>query len=585
MIFMKTFKKLTTALLTAMLVLSTTVTGVSATETTDLVTTESTQVEVHEGDTVNFWVEVAIPEGQPDVTGWTVDMYYDEAIFDVNADFADGNGFASGDAAIDYALGTSSVEAELPGGNLTTGCFKDGWASFADANYYGFDYVGNTSKVICIQLKAVASGTATLAYKMRDIVDSELSDTSYIDKTSYQLIGGAEGALKYNVVCNHSTLPTDKVGVFGDVNVDFTEVDTNIYSGTADLDAGTYTFRVNEFGTQMCFGYSYTDTMYNVQYSPDYKSATTLTATGGRYTFTYNTSTNRLTIKFKPYADLVELFGDINVELVRTSSTSTIYTGSARVEAGSYTFKINDQGVEKGFGYTFEDVVYNVAYNEAWTGATTFNATGGIYSVKYDASTSQLTFKHATPGVGDVRVFGDINVDLVKDYGTLYSATQALEAGTYEIRVDSFGETLCNGSEFTDTIYKVEYKSEWKSATKFNATAGKYTFRFDSATNQLTILYAPLEEKVSIFGDIELELTSSDSVKYTGRTTLAAGTYSFRVDDFGITYCCGGTFTDAMGSVQYSSEYKSATTFVATGGDYGFSYDKTTHKLTVYKIG
>ena len=238
-------------------------------------------------------------------------------------------------------------------------------------------------------------------------------------------------------------------------------------------------------------------------------------------------------------------------------------------------------GTQMCYGYTFDDHVYKIVYNADWTSATTFNANGGLYSFKYDTETNELTVQHTAEGVGDVRIFGDIELNLIKDYGTLYSVTTTLTAGTYQFRVDELGTTYCNGSTFTESIYEIAYSSDWKSATTFNVEDGKYTFRYDTSTHQLTVLYAPLEQKVSIFGDIELELTNSTGTYYTGTVTLEAGTYAFRVDEFGITMCYGGTYTDTMSYVTYSSDFSSATTFNATGGDYTFTYNTETNRLSV----
>ena len=102
-----------------------------------------------------------------------------DTIFAPNTDFADGYGFAAGNFAVNYVLGLSEVEPDLPGGSLTQGTFhkEEGRASFSDANPNGLKFKGKTTKVICIELDAIASGTATLSYRMRDLVDKlDLSD-------------------------------------------------------------------------------------------------------------------------------------------------------------------------------------------------------------------------------------------------------------------------------------------------------------------------------------------------------------------------------------------------------------------------
>ena len=434
-----------------------------------------------------------------------------------------------------------------------------------------FDIVGSGDTTVDLDVDII---TATTATGYDDLNEAEDIDLVYFDEVmsdGFQLRAEAEV----------SGEEASDVSIYGDINLDLTSDDATTYTGTVDLDEGTYTFRVSESGTAMCNGSTFTDTIYNIPYYSEFKSATTLNVSGGRYTFIYNASTNCLTVKYKPYSELVEIFGDINVELVKGSGS--VFTGSARLEAGSYDFRINEMGTQMCFGYTFDDHVYKIVYNANWTSATTFNANGGLYSFKYDTDTNELTVTHTAEGVGDVRIFGDIELNLTKDYGTLYSVTTTLTAGTYQFRVDELGTTYCNGSTFTESIYEIAYSSDWKSATTFNVEDGKYTFRYDTSTHKLTVLYAPLEQKVSIFGDIELELTNSTGTYYTGTVTLEAGTYAFRVDEFGITMCYGGTYTDTMSYVTYSSDFSSATTFNATGGDYTFTYNTETNRLSVTK--
>lgn len=176
-------------------------------------TTASTTVTVKEGDTVNYWVKVYVPSSVTDMCGWTVDMYYDTTMFKVNSDFADGNGFASGTAAINYALGKSSTAVALPGGNMTQGTFETaGVASFSDMHPTGLGMSGKTTKLICIQLVALKDGTGTLAYRMRDLIDSNLKP--YVDE-AYQATGSVSFAHEVEVI--QAEQPTY---VMGDLNKD-----------------------------------------------------------------------------------------------------------------------------------------------------------------------------------------------------------------------------------------------------------------------------------------------------------------------------------------------------------------------------
>ena len=417
-----------------------------------------------------------------------------------------------------------------------------------------------------------ADGTLTLSYVAEELPTEPVTDPTEpeTDPTEPETTAPIDN-------------PAEKVSIFGDINVELAEEDTNIYTGSINLDAGTYTFKVNVFGTEYGYNGKYTDTIAGIPYSSSYKAATTFTATGGKYTFRFNTKNNMLTIKCKPYSELVELFGDINVELFKASGS--VYSGSARLDAGEYTFRINEMGQQMCFGYKFTDSVVGIEYKDSWTGATTFVATGGIYTINYDTETNKLTFMHAPKGLGEVRIFGSLGLDLAVENGTsYYSATTSLAAGEYTFRIDELGTTMCFGGKFTDSIYEYEYKSEWKGASTFTATGGKYTFRYNAETNKLTISRAEIEQKVSIFGDINFDLATTDDVVYTGVVTLEAGTYTFRIDDFGTTYCFGGTFKNSIDKV-YSSSYKAATIFEANGGDYKFTYNKNTHKLIVLSVG
>ncbi|MEE0266349.1 MAG: carbohydrate binding domain-containing protein [Acutalibacteraceae bacterium] len=379
---------------------------------------------------------------------------------------------------------------------------------------------------------------------------------------------------------------TSSVSITGDITLALKETESNIFTGTTELQAGTYSFNVDSNGTTLGMNYTYTDTA-TIDYSAGYKTPSKLVAKGGRYTFTYNASTKILKIKYKAFDDIVELFGDINVELVKSSKDSTVYTGSARIEAGTYSFKINDQGTKMGFGFAFDDVVYDVEYKASYSSATTFNATGGIYSVKYDTATNKLTFRHAPKGLGDVRIFGDINLPLAGQGNNIYSATKTLDTGIYQFRIDSLGTTVCNGYEFTNGINGAEYKAEWKGATTLRVTAKqKFTFIFDTATNRIKVLGSPIDTtKVLVaFEDSTLELKSTDGVNYKATTALEAGTYSFRIDEFGVTLGYGGTFTDSISGIKYNTGYLSATAFTATGGSYRFSYNVNTDVLKVTKL-
>ena len=66
-------------------------------------------------------------------------------------------------------------------------------------------------------------------------------------------------------------------------------------------------FNVAHNGALLGFNSTYTDTA-TIDYSAGDSPATKLNATGGKYTFIYNTSTKSLTIEYEP----AQLLGDVN---------------------------------------------------------------------------------------------------------------------------------------------------------------------------------------------------------------------------------------------------------------------------------
>ena len=437
-----------------------------------------------------------------------------------------------------------------------------------------FDIIGSGNTTVDLNVEVI---TATEAKSYDDILDGA-SDVGLV------YFGQAKSdEFSFTSAATITSKATTDVSVFGDINLPLEEADTNVYEGSIELQAGTYKFNVNNNGTTLGGNVTYTDTAV-IDYSAGYKAQTTLIATGGRYTFSFNASTKKLTIKHKAFDEIVELVGDINAELVRPNKNTTVYTGTIRLEAGTYSFNVNEYGELYGIGYSFNDSIYNIAF--VYKSAATFNATGGIYSVRYDVSTNVLKILQAPAGLGDVSVFGDISLPLATQGNGVYSAQTILEAGSYEFKVDAFGTFYGNGSAFTNTI-NVNFDSKWKAAATLNVSSKlKFTFIFDTNTSKVKVFNAPIDTtKVKVaFDDIDaLVLSSTDGVTYTGKVTLAAGTYTFRMDEFGTPMGGKYEFTDSKNNMVYNASYASATTMTATGGTYTFSYNASSNTLKVTK--
>ncbi|MEE0264605.1 MAG: hypothetical protein UD936_03165, partial [Acutalibacteraceae bacterium] len=279
------------------------------------------------------------------------------------ADYGDGEDFENiGDYVFEDGTVTATFnETSYVGVKTTdnaTWFMTDGWAGeVKEVTLYDSDTLDDTADKLMIP---VTPGTET--------------------KATFTLVENEDGTLTLSYTAE--TILPEKMSIYGGINVDLTETDENIYTGVTELQAGKYTFNLNDMGTVRGMNYTYTDTA-TINYSAGYKAASTINVSGGRYTFTYNATTKILRIKFKSFEDIVELFGDINAELVRPNKNTTVFTGTIRLDAGAYKFNVNEHGEIFGRGYTFEDTIYNAEF--IYKAAATFNATGGVYSVRYDS--------------------------------------------------------------------------------------------------------------------------------------------------------------------------------------------------------
>ena len=161
-------------------------------------TTASKGISVKKGDKVAYWAEVNIPKSGKDVTGWVVDFLYDGSELEYDSSFATA-GYACGTAAIDYAIGNTTVSAELPGGSVLDTKNTKGRNSFVSVvqSSMGLNN-GSTQKLICVQYIAKETGTVNLSYRLREMCNSDMSET-YVN-SKYQAANGAKFGQGYKVI-------------------------------------------------------------------------------------------------------------------------------------------------------------------------------------------------------------------------------------------------------------------------------------------------------------------------------------------------------------------------------------------------
>ena len=165
---------------------------------TQMPTTAATEVTVKKGDKIDYWVELILPSTGVDISGWTVDMFYDKDKLKINKEFAENNGYASGTAQVDYALGDSNVRPSVFPGDIFLSSTEDhpGEAVYCNVKNIddlsqGLNYnTGTVQKLICLQFEAKEDCTTTLSYRMRELCDINSNSETYVDDNK-QPINGA----------------------------------------------------------------------------------------------------------------------------------------------------------------------------------------------------------------------------------------------------------------------------------------------------------------------------------------------------------------------------------------------------------
>jgi nitrogen fixation protein FixH len=371
-----------------------------------------------------------------------------------------------------------------------------------------------------------------------------------------------------------TTQPTAAASIIGDISLDLAETANGVYTAETQLAAGKYNFKVSLNGKEYGKGTAYTDNIDNVLYKTSWSSATPFTATGGTYTFTFDSNTKKLTVE-KASTAIAAIIGDINLDLAETK-TSGVYSATTELAAGTYNFKVRNDGVELGSGTAYKDTIASQSFKASWKSSTPFTATGGTYVFTFNANTNKLSVEYLANGVSLV---GDLELNLKETSNGIYTATTQLAAGTYNFKVRNDGVELGSGTAYKDTIASQTFKASWKSSTPFTATGGTYVFTFNANTNKLSVEY--LANGVSLVGDLDLNLKETSDGVYTATTELAAGTYNFKVRNDGVELGSGTAYTDTIESQTFKAAWKSSTPFTATGGTYTFTFDANKNKLSV----
>ena len=290
-----------------------------------------------------------------------------------------------------------------------------------------------------------------------------------------------------------SDVPTDGYYVYGDnIKLKLTSIGTDKVSGKIALQKGTYTFKLDNYGTLLGYSKTFTDTTKGLTFNKKFNSSATLVATGGTYTFQVNTKTNALVVKYNKNLPNEYLIGDLNTILSPVNG-KTIAVGSTYLAAGTYKFKLSADNVVYGYGRVINNTTNgdSLSLNSKYSSYLTLNATGGTYTFTLNTKTKKLVVGYVPAKdekADDVHVSGDINLVLDDKGGesNVAKGTVKLSEGTYSFKIYNYGTAYTIGSKIVDSGAKT-LKSSYSANVTLIASGGTYTFSFDKTTGALKV--------------------------------------------------------------------------------------------------
>lgn len=290
-----------------------------------------------------------------------------------------------------------------------------------------------------------------------------------------------------------SDVPTDGYFVYGDnIKLKLTTIGTDKVGGTIALQKGSYTFKLDNYGTLLGYSKTFTDTTTGLTFNKKFNGSTTLIATGGTYTFQVNTKTNALVVKYNKNLPNEYLIGDLNTILSPVKG-KTIAVGSTYLAAGTYKFKLSADNVVYGYGRVINNTTNgaSLSLNSKYSSYLTLNATGGTYTFTLNTKTKKLVVGYVPAKdekADDVHVSGDINLVLDDKGGesNVAKGTVKLGEGTYSFKIYNYGTAYTIGEKIVDSGVK-NLKSSYTSNVTLIASGGTYTFNFDKTTGALKV--------------------------------------------------------------------------------------------------
>ena len=394
----------------------------------------------------------------------------------------------------------------------------------------------------------------------------------------------------------------------------------NIYTTTLDLSADTYKFKIKHLDTW----YGNGGTIENTTVATSAvgwemvwdQGDCTLNATGGTYTFRFNTETRMLEILFKGPSYTVT-FVDFDGSIISTQRVE--YGKAAQAPAApereGYTFS----GWSADFSFITGNTTITALYGDEavylrgtfndWSLNTPMRATDNpkVYTYVFNLAAGEYTFKvfRTEKWYGNDGTIEDTTVttspigwEMSESAGDCKLVAQG---GTYLFRFNVDTRMLeilrvtdtvtVTFVDFDGTVIETQTVPFGGAATSPEGLVRDgYAFvgwdkAIDYITESITVtaMYKKTVTLNGTFAEEGTEMTNTEGSVYKTTVRIEAGTYTFDINYGGVIYSANSTFLDTTAGLTMITE-SGKCTIIATGGIYRFIFDTETNLLVVEKL-
>ena len=254
------------------------------------------------------------------------------------------------------------------------------------------------------EYKIKLNNYGTLLGYSKTITDSTSGLTFKSTFSSFVTLKATGGVYNFQVNVATNTLVIKRTAdlpkyyLTGDLHTVLSPVkDKPVAVGVVQLEKGTYKLKLSINNVDFGYGTTVNDkTSGSLSFSNKFSSSVSLVATGGTYTFTLFTETNKLQINYAPpkteATNDVHISGDFSLKLDDNSGKNAAAVGTVTLDEGTYSFKVYNYGKIYTAGLKISDSGSKIL-TTTYSTPVTLIASGGKYKFTFNKTTGGLTIE------------------------------------------------------------------------------------------------------------------------------------------------------------------------------------------------